>query len=57
MEKMEVVKTIVGDNDVSFRYVLYEKETFYQTEKVIERGFWTFSFSLCKQTAEVNIKC
>ncbi len=45
------------DNDdiqtVSFRYVLYEKETFYETDKVIDRGYWCPSFSLCKQTAEV----
>ncbi len=53
---MDVDKTIIVDNNianVSFRYVLYEKETFYQTEKVLERGYWCPSLSLTKQTAEV----
>jgi len=53
---MDVDKTIIAENknnDVSFRYILFEKETFYQTEKVLERGYWCPSFSLTKQAAEV----
>ncbi len=66
MEKMEScevgeIKTLhrveeVLDNSVSFRYVLYQRESFFRTEKIIKRGPWCPSISLSKQTAEVKIK-
>jgi len=56
---MEVDKEIVENNfplkdkEVSFRYILYQKETFYNTEKVIKRGSWCPSISMVRQAAEV----
>jgi len=57
---MEVDKEIVEnksplfkDKDVSYRYILYQKEIFYNTEKVIKRGSWCPSISMVRQAAEV----
>jgi len=44
------------DNVVSYRFVLYQRETFYKTEKVIERGHWCPSISMSRQSAEVKVK-
>ncbi len=41
------------DNIVSFRYVLYEIEVFYNTERIIQRGSWCPSISMIRQAAEV----
>jgi len=44
---------LVNDKNVSYRYILYQKETFYNTEKVIKRGSWCPSISMIRQAAEV----
>ncbi len=41
------------DTRVSFRFVLYRKETFFQTTEIVERGFWCPSISLSKQAGEI----
>ena len=41
------------DSVVSYRFILYERETFYQTDKIIQRGPWCPSISLIRQSAEV----
>ncbi len=44
---------VIFDKDVSFRFVLYQRESFFQTERVIKRGPWCPSISLSKQSGEV----
>ncbi len=41
------------DTNVSYRYILYERETFYQTDKIIQRGPWCPSISMIRQSGEV----
>ena len=41
------------DNVVSYRYILYERKIFYQTDKIIQRGPQCPSISLIRQSAEV----
>ena len=52
VEEAQKIQTV--DTTISYRFILYRKETFFQTENVVERGYWSPSISLSKQAADIS---
>jgi hypothetical protein len=42
--------------EISYRYILFEKNLILQTETVISRSPWMYSISLCKREATIKRK-